>query len=95
MTGEGEVMTENGKDRRNDVGLKVIYTVLSALIIFLLGILFTVTYGKADSAYIMGADLDTRVTVIEKVLETSQKETNRRLEILDVKTDKILEKVSK
>jgi len=47
MANEG---AEYKKERRNDVGLKMVYVILTAIITFLLSVTFFETYRKAEAA---------------------------------------------
>lgn len=73
-------------ERRNDVGLKMAYVILTAIITLLMSIFFNKTYNMAMSASELGNENKKDVAVLQSNLS----EINRRLIIIDNKLDKIL-----
>uniref|UniRef100_A0A6M3IXA5 Uncharacterized protein n=1 Tax=viral metagenome TaxID=1070528 RepID=A0A6M3IXA5_9ZZZZ len=74
------------KERRNDIGLKTLYVLLTAIITFLLSITFFETYKKADAAV-------TGVSEIRKdvaVLQSCVKSIDKNYDIINLKLDKLL-----
>ncbi len=74
------------KERRNDIGLKTLYVLLTAIITFLLSITFFETYRKADAAV-------TGVSEIRKdvaVLQSFVKNMDKNYDIINLKLDKLI-----
>ncbi len=74
------------KERRNDIGLKTLYVLLTAIITFLLSITFFETYKKADAAV-------TGVSEIRKdvaVLQSCVKSIDKNYDIINLKLDKLI-----
>jgi hypothetical protein len=74
------------EERRKDVGLKLVYVVLTALVTFLLSIIFFETYRKAESALNESNILKVRMGVMEECVRS----TNGLLTKIDIKVDKLL-----
>lgn len=73
-------------DRRQDIGLKMVYVILTAIITLLMSIFFNKTYNMAVEAYqgVNNANKDIAV------LQSNFSEISRRLTQIDIKIDKIL-----
>lgn len=74
------------KERRNDVGLKMVYVILTAIITFLLSITFFETYRKADAANIGVGEVRKDVAVIQETI----KGINKNFEGINGKLDLLL-----
>jgi hypothetical protein len=72
-------------DRRHDILPKVFLTFLT---IFIAGI-WGLTYGVLGKT----ASNERRVEVVERVFETTQQETNRRLARIEMSIDKLVNKI--
>jgi hypothetical protein len=73
-------------DRRNDLGLKLVYVILTAIITFLLSIVFFETYRKAEAAIVLGNSNKADIMVTQEV----NKSINKNLENLNCKVDRLL-----
>jgi len=80
---KGEVM--NG-ERRQDIGLKMVYVILTAIITLLLSAFFNKTYDMAQDAYGMAQENRKNIAVAEQCY----KDIDRRLTSIDYKLDKLL-----
>jgi hypothetical protein len=74
------------RERRQDIGLKFVYSILTAIIVFLMTTHFNKVSAKADNAEIMGYETKKDVAV----LQGGYKEIERRLCSIDIKIDKLL-----
>jgi len=74
------------QERRQDVGLKFIYGIAGALIMFVLSLFFNHTYGLAVNALNIAQENKTGVAVLNQ----TYKDIDRRLTSIDYKIDKIL-----
>ena len=78
-------MTEIIKERRNDVGLKMVYVILTAIITFLLSITFFETYRKAEAAVIGVGEARKDIAVLQtafKGIEKNFDTVNSKLDLL-------------
>ena len=73
-------------ERRSDVGLKLIYGIAGALIMFVLSLFFNHTYGMAVNAQDIAQDNRTKVAVLEQ----TYKDIDRRLQSIDLKMDRLV-----
>jgi len=73
-------------DRRNDLGLKLVYVILTAIITFLLSIIFFETYRKAETAIVLSNSNKADIMVTQEV----NKSINKNLENLNCKVDRLL-----
>ena len=81
-------MTLNG-ERRQDVGLKMVYVILTAIITLLLSVFFNKTYSLAEEAYEKSYTNQKDVAVLNQCY----KDIDRRLIGIDFKIDTVLAKV--
>lgn len=75
-------------ERRQDIGLKFVYIVLTAIITLLMTVFFNKTYNIADSASVLGNENKKDIAV----LQSGYKEIDRRLCSIDIKLDRLLMK---
>lgn len=75
-------------ERRTDVGLKIVYVILTAIITLVLSLFFNKTYNLAESASTMSYEVKQDVAV----LQSEFKNINSKLEKIDIKIDKLLYK---
>jgi hypothetical protein len=73
-------------DRRQDVGLKIVYVILTALITLLLTVFFNKTYTIAEQALAMSNDNKKDVAVIQQCI----KGIDLSLTKMDLKLDTLL-----
>ena len=73
-------------ERRQDVGLKMVYSLLTGIIAIMLTVFFMKTYNLAEGALLMGNENKKDVAV----LQTNFAEISRRLVAIDIKLDRIL-----
>jgi hypothetical protein len=73
-------------ERRNDVGLKMVYVILTAIITLLLSIFFNKTFETATGAMALGNENKKDIAVIQECI----KGVNINLEKMDKKLDRIL-----
>ncbi len=74
------------KERRNDIGLKTLYVLLTAIITFLLSITFFETYRKADAAVTGVSEIRKDVAVLQSCI----KSIDKNYDIINLKLDKLL-----
>ncbi|MFA5324269.1 MAG: hypothetical protein WC373_16460 [Smithella sp.] len=74
------------KDRRNDVGLKMVYVILTAIITFLMSTVFFETYRKAEAALALSNDNKKDIAVIQNCVSS----VDSKLEKMDLKLDKLI-----
>ena len=74
------------QERRQDVGLKMVYVILTAIITLLLSVFFNKTYDMANSAYGMAQDNKKDIAVTQQCY----KDIDRRLASIDFKLDKLI-----
>jgi len=74
------------EERRKDVGLKLIYVILTALITLLLSIFFNKTYDTAVAAMNLGNENKKDIAVIQECI----KSVNSNLFKMDGKLDTLL-----
>ncbi len=73
-------------ERRKDVGMKMIYVILTALITLLLSIFFNKTYNTAVEAMALGNENKKDIAVIQECIRS----VNKNLEKIDFKIDKLI-----
>ena len=73
-------------ERRQDVGLKIVYVILTAIITLLLTMFFSKTYSVAETALAMSNDNKTKVAVLEQCIKT----IDLSLTKMDLKLDTLL-----
>ncbi len=73
-------------ERRQDIGLKFVYVVLTAIITLLMSVFFNKTYTIAESAAALGQDNKKDIAV----LQNSYSNIDRRLATIDIKIDRLL-----
>jgi hypothetical protein len=73
-------------ERRKDVGLKLVYVILTAIITFLMSIIFFKTYEKAEAALTLGNDNKKDIAVMQSCIVS----VNSTLMKMDVKLDKLI-----
>lgn len=81
-------MKELERDRRNDVGGKIVTGVMIALLTFLLTLFFSKTYDIAEKGYAMGFENSRDVAV----LQANQKTIIKGIECISVKLDSLMYK---
>jgi len=74
------------QERRVDVGLKMVYSLLTGIIAIMLTVFFMKTYNLAEGSMELGHENKKDVAV----LQSNFSEISRRLVAIDVKLDKIL-----
>ena len=74
------------EERRKDVGLKLVYVILTAIITFLMSVVFFETYRKAEAAIILGNDNKKDIAVMQSCIAS----VNSTLVKMDVKLDKLV-----
>ncbi len=74
------------KERRNDIGLKTLYVLLTAIITFLLSITFFETYRKADAAVTGVSEIRKDVAVLQNCI----KSIDKNYDLINLKLDKLL-----
>ena len=78
-------MPLNG-DRRQDVGLKLVYVVLTAIITLLLSLFFNKTYNLAETAAAVGSENKKDIAVLQQCI----KGIDLSLAKMDIKLDTLL-----
>ena len=78
-------MALNG-DRRNDIGLKLVYVILTAIITLLLSVFFNKTYSIAEEARALSNDNKTAIAVNQQCI----KSIDLSLTKMDLKLDTLL-----
>lgn len=73
-------------DRRNDLGHKITFAILIAVVSMFLTIIFMKTYNLAEAANKRSYENDTDIAVLFKSYEMIE----QRLELIDIKLDRIL-----
>jgi hypothetical protein len=74
------------EERRKDIGMKMIYVILTAIITFLMSAVFFETYRKAEAAIILGNDNKRDIAVMQSCITS----VNSTLVKMDVKLDKLV-----
>ncbi len=74
------------KEGRNDIGLKTLYVLSTAIITFLLSITFFETYRKADAAVTGVSEIRKDVAVLQSCI----KSIDKNYDIINLKLDKLL-----
>jgi len=74
------------EERRRDVGLKIVYVILTAIITFLMAIVFFETYRKAEAALVLSNDNKKDIAVMQTCIAS----VNSTLTKMDIKLDKLL-----
>jgi len=75
-------------EKRNDVGLKLVHVILTAMITLLLSIFFNKTYNVAEEASRKGYANEKNIAVLQQ----SYTEIDRRLLGIDIKLDRLIAK---
>lgn len=73
------------EERRKDVGLKIIYVILTAIITFLMSIVFFETYRKAEGALVLGSENKKDIAVVQETIKSIGKNfdtVNGKLDLL-------------
>jgi len=78
-------MALNG-ERRQDIGLKIVYVILTAMITLLLSVFFNKTYTIAEQALAMGGENKKDIAVIQQCI----KGIDLALTKIDIKLDTLL-----
>lgn len=73
-------------ERRQDIGLKMVYVILTAIITLLLSVFFNKTYDMASAASALAQDNKKDIAVAQQCY----KDIDRRLSSIDFKIDKLL-----
>ena len=73
-------------ERRQDIGLKIVYVIFTALITLLLSVFFNKTYTIAETALAMGNENKTNIAVIQQCI----KGIDSSLAKMDIKLDTLL-----
>lgn len=73
-------------ERRQDIGLKFVYVILTAIITLLMSVFFNKTYTIAESASTLGYENKKDIAV----LQNSYTNIDRRLATIDIKIDRLL-----
>jgi len=74
------------EDRRNDIGQKLTYTVMTAIVSILLTLIFVKTYQTAENAYAASCANTTDIAVLKQVDKT----LTEKFDTIDKKLDQIL-----
>ena len=75
-------------EKRNDIGLKLVYVILTAMLTLLLSVFFNKTYNIACEASERGYSNEKNIAVLQQ----SYKEIDRRLCGIDTKLDTLIAK---
>ena len=73
-------------DRRQDIGLKMVYVILTAIITLLMSVFFNKTYSIAIEASKMGTDNSRDIAVLQQCIKT----IDLNLAKMDIKLDTLL-----
>lgn len=76
-------------ERRQDIGLKMVYVVLTAIITLLMAVFFNKTYSIAEQALVMGNENKKDIAVVQQWLKTLDLNLIR----MDLKLDTIVSKI--
>ncbi len=77
--------SENG-ERRKDIGLKMVYVILTAIITFLMSTIFFETYRKAEASLVLGNKNKEDIAVMGQCISS----VNKNLDIISFKLDTLL-----
>jgi hypothetical protein len=74
------------EERRKDIGMKLIYVILTAIITFLMSAVFFETYRKAEASLIIGNENKKDIAVMQNCISS----VNVTLAKIDNKLDKLV-----
>jgi hypothetical protein len=73
-------------ERRQDIGLKIVYVILTAIITLLMAVFFNKTYTIAEQALTMSNENKTNIAVLQQCI----KSVDLALVKMDIKLDTLL-----
>jgi len=57
-------------ERRQDIGLKIVYVILTAIITLLMAVFFNKTYNTAEAALALGNENKVNIAVLQQCIKT-------------------------